>query len=238
MIEYLMNLDTEVFLFLHSGQNAFWDIAMKMASGRLIWAGMYLVMIYAMLRTFGWRTTVVMTLMAIVAVGAADQICASVLRPIFERLRPSNLDNPLSAMVRVVDGYRSGAYGFPSCHAANTFALATVMSMLFFRRRFTFFIIFWALLNCYSRIYLGVHYPGDLMAGIIIGILCGMIFFLVGRLWINYWPGCKIPGAHDHVRKVEFNGWWPIYYRPVDLVIIAGVLTMISILICAASIFV
>lgn len=73
MIEYLMNLDTEVFLFLHSGQNAFWDIAMKMASGRLIWAGMYLVMIYAMLRTFGWRTTVVMTLMAIVAVGAATR---------------------------------------------------------------------------------------------------------------------------------------------------------------------
>ena len=216
MGEYLINLDTEIFLWFNSRNNLFWDIAMKMATGKLIWIGLYLSLIYAMYKAYGWKTTLVMAVMSGLAVTAADQMTASVLRPIFERLRPANLNNPISHLVHIVDGYRSGGFSFPSCHAANTFALATLTSLLFRRWRFTVAIVFWAIVNCYSRIYLGVHYPGDLLAGTVIGCLCGGIFYVVGRLIISYWSGCTVPGATDRKRVASFNGK-KFYYRPVDV---------------------
>ena len=237
MGEYLINLDTEIFLWFNSRNNLFWDIAMKMATGKLIWIGLYLSLVYAMYKAYGWKTTLVMTVMSGLAVTAADQMTASVLRPIFERLRPANLNNPISHLVHIVDGYRSGGFSFPSCHAANTFALATLTSLLFRRWRFTVAIVFWAIVNCYSRIYLGVHYPGDLLAGTVIGCLCGGIFYVVGRLIISYWSGCTVPGAIDRKRVASFNGK-KFYYRPVDVVIFIEAMTMIYILVCAASIFV
>ena len=91
-----------------------------------------------------------------------------------------NLDNPLSAMVHVVDGYRGGSYGFPSCHAANSFAFAAAVALIVRSRRCSLFVFGWAVLNSYSRIYLGVHYPGDLFCGAVIGIIAGAFVLLVG----------------------------------------------------------
>ena len=84
---------------------------------------------------------------------------------------PPNLENPLSAMVHIVNGYRGGSYGFPSCHAANTFGLAFFILYLFRSRLLSTFILAWALVTCYSRAYLGVHYPGDLLAGAVLGFV-------------------------------------------------------------------
>lgn len=87
---------------------------------------------------------------------------------------PSNPENPLSEMVHIVGGYRGGSYGFPSCHAANSFALASFLTLLFANRKLSLFIFAWAVLNSYSRVYLGVHYPGDLLVGAIIGTAVGL----------------------------------------------------------------
>ena len=87
---------------------------------------------------------------------------------------PSNPENPLSEMVHIVGGYRGGSYGFPSCHAANSFALASFLILLFANRKLSLFIFAWAVLNSYSRVYLGVHYPGDLLVGAIIGTAAGL----------------------------------------------------------------
>lgn len=88
---------------------------------------------------------------------------------------PSNPENPLSEMVHIVGGYRGGSYGFPSCHAANSFALASFLTLLFANRKLSLFIFAWAVLNSYSRVYLGVHYPGDLLVGAIIGTVAGLV---------------------------------------------------------------
>ena len=115
------------------------------------------------------------------AITLADQLCATLIRPAVQRLRPANLDNPLSAMVHIVNGYRGGSYGFPSCHAANTFALVGLMLPIVRQRRFGIVMIAWAFTNCYSRIHLGVHYPGDLIVGATIGLAIGYLCYRLVR---------------------------------------------------------
>lgn len=236
MIDYLIDLDTNVFLWLNSSHNPFWDVVMKMASGKIIWVGMYLALIYAIWRAYGWRTTLVMVLASGAAVALADQISASLLRPIFERMRPANPDNPISPLVHIVDGYRAGRYGFPSSHAANTFAVATLMSLLFRQPRFTVAIFLWALLNCYSRIYLGVHYPGDLLFGMTIGLVIGWIIYVVARWILRGWRMSRFGGQDDRPLEARL-GNVRFWFRPVDIPIWVEVLTVIAMLVCGLSIF-
>lgn len=158
--------------------NAFFDTFMSMFSGRYIWIAMYAALLYVLIRKFNGRQVLALAVGIALTITLADQICASLIRPIFERLRPSNLQNPLSEFTHIVNNYRGGAYGFPSCHAANSFALATFMALVLRKRSFTAFIFLWAVLNSYSRIYLGVHYPGDLLAGAAVGSLAAALCFM------------------------------------------------------------
>ncbi|MBD5202692.1 MAG: phosphatase PAP2 family protein [Barnesiella sp.] len=169
MLDQLMALDADILIFLNSFHVPVLDRFVMMFTGRWAWIPMYASLLYVLLRAYDTRRVVIFTLGIALAILLSDQIVAGVLRPIFQRLRPANLDNPLSEFVQVVDGYRGGRYGFPSCHGANSFALAVYMSLIIRRPRFVTFIFIWALLNCYTRNYLGVHYPGDIIVGAIIG---------------------------------------------------------------------
>ena len=99
---------------------------------------------------------------------------------------PANPENPIVDLVHIVNGYRGGSYGFPSCHAANSFGLAMYVVFLFRKRWLSVFIITWAVLNCYTRIYLGVHYPGDLIVGGIIGGFGGWLFCTIAHKIASY----------------------------------------------------
>ena len=145
------------------------DSFMMLFTGRFIWVPMYIAIVLMLLKTFGWKLTGVYVLALALAITLTDQTCATIIRPIVARLRPSNPENPLSELAILVDGYRGGRYGFPSCHSANSFALATFVSCLIRRPRMIAFIIGWAVLNSYTRLYLGVHYPGDLLVGAAMG---------------------------------------------------------------------
>lgn len=187
MTETLQNIDASTLLFFNSAHCSFFDSFMSLYSGRFIWIPMYAALLIMMLRRYSPMKVLFLLIGIAFSIVIADQLCATILRPIFHRLRPSNLDNPLSAAIHIVNGYRGGAYGFPSCHAANSFALATFASMMLKRRSFTLFIVCWAIINCYSRMYLGVHYPGDLIAGGTIGALTGalcysLVMFLYGKM--------------------------------------------------------
>ena len=181
MLDYLISLDSRLFLLLNGLHSPFMDAFMYGFSGRFVWIPLYACILWLLIRNRPLKVAAVYLVGIVLAITLADQVCASLIRPAVERLRPSNLDNSLSALTHIVNGYRGGAYGFPSCHAANSFALAVFISRLFRRKWFTAFILLWAVANSYSRICLGVHYPGDLLAGAIVGSIGAEILFRLSR---------------------------------------------------------
>lgn len=197
MIEFLNNLDTSAFLAINGAHSPFFDSFMTIFSGRFVWIPMYLAVLWILYRSCRWQTATAYLLALGLAILLTDQTCATIIRPMVERLRPANLENPLSDYAYIVDGYRGGSYGFPSCHAANSFALAVFMLMFVKRRGFTIFIIGWALLNSYSRLYLGVHYPGDLLVGAIIGSIFGALCCLAISNLTRIFPDRLPPDRYD-----------------------------------------
>lgn len=245
MIDFIIDTDTALLLWVNARHSQFWDIFMYAVSGKMIWVPFYAMILYAVYLSYGVRTMILMAMMVAFAVGAADQLCGSLIRPVFERMRPANLDNPVSDWVHIVDDYRGGRYGFPSCHAANTFALTTLMSMLFRRPGFTVFMILWSIIVCYSRIYLGVHYPGDILAGLVVGTICGLVFYALAEVFTVVYV--KINPRSREARKIVATykrGAPRIYtnigrcicqWRPPTLSVVVGILTFISVLVYALT---
>lgn len=148
-------------------------------SAKLVWIPFYILLTYLLFRKVGIKNGILALVFIGLTIAMADQVCSHLIRPAFERLRPSNPSNPISQYIHIVNGYRGGLFGFPSCHAANTFALATFLSMTIKRRAFIIGIFIWAVLVSYSRMYLGVHYPMDILVGGSIGT-CLAIFCYAG----------------------------------------------------------
>ena len=178
IIQYLSEIDTNVFLYFNGIHSPFWDYFMTSFTGKIIWVPMYASILYILLRNFHWKAVLCYVAAIALIITFADQMCSSIIRPVVARLRPSNPESPIVDMVYIVNNYRGGSYGFPSCHAANSFGLAMYVVFMFRKRWLSIFIIAWALLNCYTRVYLGVHYPGDLLVG---GIIGGYIMYIVKR---------------------------------------------------------
>lgn len=180
MIEFLNNLDTSTFLALNGLHSPFFDNFMLLFTGRYIWIPMYLMVLWILFRSYRPKVAFILLGCLGAAIFLTDQTCATLIRPIVERMRPSNIENPLSEFTYIVDGYRGGPFGFPSCHAANSFALIVFTALVVRHRSFTIFIVAWGIVNSLSRIYLGVHYPGDLLVGGAIGSFYGWLLYRIG----------------------------------------------------------
>lgn len=176
-ILWLSDIDARLLLIVNGAHSLFFDSVMWCISGRWIWVPFYAVLAYLLFRRMSWKRASICLVTIGLIILSADQTCATLIRPEIGRLRPANLNNPLSSFVHVVNGYRGGRYGFPSCHAANTFALAVFMSLVIRHKWFTVMMFSWAFIVSYSRMYLGVHYFGDLFCGATIGSLFAVLFY-------------------------------------------------------------
>ena len=177
VIDFLENLDISLFLSINENHNSFFDQFMYAFSGKVAWVPMYISIVYLMVRNIVRPQLFYAILGVLLIVLFADQVCGSLIRPVVERWRPSNVNSPVYDVVHIVNGYRGGRYGFPSCHAANTLALATYVMLLFKNRWLTTFLMVWAFITCYSRSYLGVHYPGDLLVGGLVGSIGSFLIY-------------------------------------------------------------
>lgn len=172
MLEHLLSWDQQLTLSLNGSSSLFWDGFFWTVTSTSTWVPMAFLLLYIVIRNHKAHNALWVVLLAGVAVLLADQVSSGICKPLFHRFRPSN-DPDIMYMVDVVNGYRGGQYGFFSSHAANTFALTTFFSLLIRQRRLTVTLYIWALLNCWSRVYLGVHYVGDVTVGALWGSLVG-----------------------------------------------------------------
>ena len=176
-----MEMDRQLLLFLNGSDSVFFDrFVMTLTSG-LTWIPLYLALLYIVVKNNETMAQILLVIgCAVLCVVLADGIADFWAKPYFQRWRPSN-DPLIKYAVKVVDGVRGDRYGFFSAHAANTFSLAVFFSLLVKDKLLTFMLVFWALLNGYTRIYLGLHYPGDVLVGTLWGMVAGALAYLVWR---------------------------------------------------------
>lgn len=181
-METLSNIDSDLFLFLN-GLHADWmDKVMVLLTDMWAWFPLYLLFIYWTVKQYGKRCWWVFLAVGIVVL-CSDQLSAHVCKPLFQRLRPCY--NPdLQDLIYLPKGMAGGKYGFVSSHAANTFAVAAFLTPALSKNHNWIGIVLylWAFISSYSRIYLGFHYPGDILCGALLGIMIGLILWKVFQL--------------------------------------------------------
>ncbi len=171
-INTLSDIDKYLLLSLNGSDSLFWDGCMKVYTSMSIWAPLAIVLIYVLIKNNNIKDFFLLILMVGIVFGLTDLISSGICKPLFERWRPTR-DPLLMYIVDVVNETRGKDYGFTSSHAANSFGIATFVMLLIKNRTLSFSLIIWASLNAFTRIYLGVHYPGDIIAGTAIGVLTG-----------------------------------------------------------------
>jgi undecaprenyl-diphosphatase len=177
MLEAITSFDTRIFLALNGAYTGFLDFVMYWASNKMVWIPFYAFLVYLLFLHYK-RQAWALVVFAILVVAISDQTSVHLFKEVVQRLRPCH-DPSLAELVRLPGGHCGGQYGFVSSHASNSFALAVFTGYFLSRKlkRFMTVMLIWATLICYSRVYMGVHYPLDVLAGAAWGSLLaiGMI---------------------------------------------------------------
>ncbi len=173
MIENLTAIDRELFIRINDLNNSFFDIVMFWVSHKYFWIWFYLILVFFIIRYYKYKTIIIFFFI-VLTIFLSDQISVHLFKNMFERLRPCH-DPDLAGQVHLIRGHCGGMYGFVSSHAANSFALFGLLSMLFkdHNKLLVFILLFWAFLVSYSRVYAGVHYPADVFFGALLGLFIG-----------------------------------------------------------------
>ena len=178
MLESILYYEKDLFLLLNSFHSKFWDQFMWLFSGKIAWipVAVLFVVILSYKNRLRWKELILVFVAIAFVITLCDQFASGLCKHQFERFRPTHHPDFMDK-VNIVFDYRGGYYGFISSHAANAFGFATLTSLIF---RYTFYsvtIYTWAIVNSYSRIFLGVHFISDIVPGIIAGIIFGWVVY-------------------------------------------------------------
>lgn len=175
LLEYIVQKDQDLLIFLNGMGNEYWDAFWLNVTNKFAWIPLYVLILYLFFKYFGWKKALFTLLIVAVLVAFTDQF-VNLIKNTTMRLRP-NRDESIKTLIRVIKN--SGGYSFVSGHATNSFAVSTFVIILlkdYFKP--IYFILIWPFLFAYSRIYLGVHYPVDVVLGMLLGFAIGYGFYL------------------------------------------------------------
>ena len=195
----LLNIDRYMLLSLNGSDSLFWDGCMLVYTSMGVWIPLAIMLLYVLLKNNNIKDFFLLIVLIAVVATLTDTISSGICKPFFERWRPTN-DPMLMYAVDVVNETRGGRYGFTSSHAANSFGIAIFVSLLIRNRALSVSLMIWASMNAFTRIYLGVHYPGDILAGTLIGIVVGGLAY---RLYVY---------IQNHSRRTARRDWISDHY--------------------------
>ncbi|WP_347924886.1 phosphatase PAP2 family protein [Pontimicrobium sp. SW4] len=176
MLDLILQYDTELFLFLNNLGNTTWDGFWLVVTNKLTFIPLYAVLLYLIYKHLGWKTSLLLVLVIAGMITFTDQI-TNLFKDSFQRPRPCRV-NDLEGLIRYV-APRCGKYGFFSGHSSNSMAAAVFAGLLLrpYYKKLIFILLFWSAVVAYSRIYVGVHYPLDIICGLAFGAFAGFIFY-------------------------------------------------------------
>ena len=221
MLERIIEFDHQVTLAINGSNSLFLDGVATAATATITWIPLALVLVYVIVRNNNLRNMLLTFVAVALCVAIADQVASGICKPLFERFRPAQ-DPSLIHLVDIVNGYRGGRFGFFSSHAANTFSLAMFVSLLIRNKALTLGLFSWAILNCWTRLYLGVHFMGDILVGIFFGSFVGaVVYFLFCKV-------SKVEIDTTHRSEIQTSSGYPL--EQVYMLLSALLLTYIYIL--------
>ena len=199
MLEELKDLDNSLLVALNGSDSIYWDSVMWIVTKTTTWIPLLIIVLYLVAKNSNWCRTVLVVAALAFTVLLADQLSSGLIKPLVMRWRPTH-DVTFLHTIDTVFGYTGGRYGFVSSHAANTFSLALLFSLIWKDWRVTLPLMVWTALNCYGRMYLGVHYPGDILGGLAVGALVAVAAYYL-LLYIEH--KCQYKE-----KATLINGWW------------------------------
>ena len=176
-IQRLIDIDKQVMLALNGSNSLYMDGVMKIYTTALVWVPVALLLLLIVLKNNTPRVALLSVLAVALTIVATDQVSSHLIKPLVGRLRPCN-DPTIMHLIDTFNGYRSGGYSFTSSHACNSFGIFAIVSLIIRHRGLSLTLLLWAIINSFSRIYLGVHYPGDILCGAILGASIGAVVYL------------------------------------------------------------
>ena len=184
-ISNFMEYDYSLLQLINFDGSPAYDAFWALYTDKFTWIPLALVAVYCLLHKGGWRHALLMVLMLALLFALSDFTVSSLLKNIVARPRPSH-DPAIMDALSYIDNYRGGPYGFPSNHASNGFAVAMFLTLLYRSRIVALSTFLWACGSCYSRMYMGVHFPSDILVGAILGTLFALAVYCTYKECYNY----------------------------------------------------
>ena len=188
-MEEIIQFDKQLLLMLNGSDSTFLDGVVLTLTNAVTWIPLYVSLLFVVIKNnVNWRTILLIVLAAGLCVLLAGTVDDEIVKPLVARWRPTH-DPQIGSLVDVVNDYRGGRYGFFSAHASNTFSIALFFSLLIRFRPLTVGLVCYSLTNCWTRMYLGVHYPGDITVGLLWGAIVGCSVYALYRYVNGRWVG-------------------------------------------------